>query len=189
MRYALAVGFILGLCGTALAELPQHKDAMYKTSTAAVYAACGLAGGDSPQKMLDRFDQVTFFIDKTYRAQWGVSLFDALRTFEHKEPRDILQAFLTSFPKDKDQIERLCSDAIAQVGAWTSGANMGSLVDKWLKSNNTCRGSNNPVIYTPACDAREVVGRQLAANGWCYGRRDQPATQATWHACSANSLR
>lgn len=61
---------------------------------------------------------------------------------------------------------------------------------KWDRENERCRGGSGDDDATQAaCDAREGLTEQLAAAGWCYGKRGEAGHQMQWHRCGRNSLR
>jgi hypothetical protein len=64
------------------------------------------------------------------------------------------------------------------------------LVRLWQEENEKCRGGPGDDPTTEAaCAARGVYQDELAAQGWCYGRKGEAGYQMRWHKCTKNSLR
>lgn len=65
-----------------------------------------------------------------------------------------------------------------------------SLVSAWYVADTFCRGESDEKIWGPSCDFRDVVlGGELKKIGMCYGKKNKPSSDATWHKCGPDSQR
>lgn len=70
----------------------------------------------------------------------------------------------------------------------SAGPPVQNLMAEWTKLNASCRGGSGDDAYThQACAEREMVDRQLAAQGWCYGEGKTLQHEMGWRQCSQST--
>ena len=56
--------------------------------------------------------------------------------------------------------------------------------DPWLNDTMVCRdGGGSQAATDAACEHRNVVDREMAAAGWCFGRAGEDGVHMQWHRC------
>lgn len=66
-----------------------------------------------------------------------------------------------------------------------------AIIHQWAEYDENCRGGSGDDPATQrACDAREAIGPQVNAAGYCLGTQDDPSeADMYWHRCNDRSLR
>jgi hypothetical protein len=99
------------------------------------------------------------------------------------------------------QTEKAAAEMASQVAATTMSeptpsnadaspvtipANVKILTDQWERLNGNCRGgSGDDPATQKACDARENIYTKIAAQGWCWGHKDDIGADRKWVPCAA----
>jgi hypothetical protein len=80
--------------------------------------------------------------------------------------------------------------AASYPGTVLAGPKPESLVSAWYIADEFCRGESDEKIWEPSCGFRDVVlGAELNKLGMCYGKKNQPSSDAKWHKCGPDSER
>lgn len=78
--------------------------------------------------------------------------------------------------------------ACVEQGTGQPGSGAGdakAMILRWTELNTLCRsGSGDNPATLQACEDRDALGRQLEAQGFCYGENDEFGFQADWAVCS-----
>lgn len=96
--------------------------------------------------------------------------------------------------QDQEAIEIVCAQDGAPIRTQTSAptaalpAHISELLSREGEMNRRCRGTEGATSPT-VCDQRNELGRQLNAQGWCYGRDGEFGYQNEWHVCGPTSVR
>ena len=66
----------------------------------------------------------------------------------------------------------------------TYAQTVSDLLKREATLNGTCRGGSGDSPATQkACEERDRIGKQLEAQGWCYGPQSVPQYQKKWGPC------